>query len=131
MRVRNYLARLFPELAYSFVTIIYLIMLHNLNKKLLAQNFENAFALLAFDGYIAMKYFVVAFIFFVLGCLLLWKNLHHIMQHEVTVEDMLISIIAFFMIALIIVLLIIFINNPILRAVLTVLAIGVCIYAAE
>lgn len=120
MRVTDYIIGLIKEIIYLVVTVIYLIRLDNLNRELLSQNFAGAWELLAYKQYAALKFFCWAAILFFIGCVLLHSRICHMRRYEEAFGQILSSILAIAVISILLVLIFLFIDNPILRAVFTV-----------
>lgn len=117
MRVRDYVEEMLWEIIYLIVTVVYLIKLNALNQELLLCNFTDAFKLLQYKEYAPLKYFGIATCLFFGGCFLIWREIHHIRLELDSFEEIIISCLGIFVIAILLLLLIVFINNPILRAV--------------
>lgn len=118
MRVKDCIINLLGEIIFSIVMIIFLVELNTLNKELLSRNFDNSFALLQYNNWIALKFFGVALLLFFIGCLLLVRRFRHRRECD-SFEKMIMMFSAIIVIFILLILLIIFIDNPILRAVLT------------
>ena len=118
MDARYYIRKIWYKIIYLVVVIGYLICLKRLNKELLEHHF-NAFDLLAYRNYAAIKYFAVALILFVIGVILVareYKRLKEVMEEP---GDILMAICTIVVIVVLLLLIIVFIDNPILRAILT------------
>lgn len=59
MKIKSLILRNWYKLIYILITIIYIIFLKRLDKKLLAKNFANSIQLLKYDDYIAVKFFYI------------------------------------------------------------------------
>ena len=120
MDARYYIRKIWYKIIYLLVVIGYLICLKKLNNELLEQHF-NAFELLIYRNYVAIKYFAVALILFVLGVILVSREIKQL-KEAVKKEkpgDILIALCIIIVIAILLVLIFAFIDNPILRAILT------------
>lgn len=106
------------NLLYEVIVVVYLICLSRLNKELLAKKFDAPFELLLYKDAAAMKFFVMALVLFLLGIILiylaakLWKRIENF-EEAVSVALTIVGI------ALLLILIIIFIDNPIFRAILS------------
>ena len=118
MDARYYIRKIWYKIIYLLVVIGYLICLNKLNKELLEQHF-NAFELLAYRNYAAIKYFAVALILFVFGVILVFREFKRLKEAMEELGDILIAICTILVIVVLLFLIIVFIDNPILRAILT------------
>lgn len=117
------------EILYLTISIVFLIKLDGLNEILLNRHLDphsylDAVELLSFSDYAAVKYFAVTIILAIIGCLLIIRKYRHMKYHQMEFVEILLSIIAIVIIIGILILLWIFIDNPIVRAVITILALG-------
>jgi Integral membrane protein (PIN domain superfamily) len=131
---------LWKEILYSIVTTVYLIYLNLLNNELLPLKFGNPGAelsaeeagwldfpyhldLLSYNDWSPAIYFGVAFILFSIGCILLWLNGKTLRArfNSLSFVDCLLLVIAILVIIVFLFLIIVFINNPIFKAILSVL----------
>ena len=106
----NYiLMKLCGEIVYLTITVIYLILLNNFNHVLLSK-FDNDdyINILFYNNYETIIYFFIAFVLFVIGACLIVRRYRKIKYEDLEFEE----------IMLLLILIIVFINNPILRAVL-------------
>ena len=117
-RLIEILKRYWKELIYIVVVIIYLCKLNILNHRLLEENFSSYFALLMYENNIAVYYFAVAMFLFILGGDLGYRRIKKILDDLDDGEDILISILFTICILVLLVLIICFINNPILKAIM-------------
>lgn len=112
------LIRNWYNLLYEVIVVVYLICLNRLNKELLAKKFDAPFELLLYKDAAAMKFFAMALVLFLLGIILiylaakLWKRIESF-EEAVSVALTIVGI------ALLLILIIIFIDNPIFRAILS------------
>ena len=117
MRIRRYLVKASGEIIYCIVAIVYLIRLHLLNQELAQQEVDGAFELLQYKECAPIKFFAVAVILFSFGCFFEYRRIRFIHKHVSAFEDMVISLLIVALIGVLLILLIAFIDNPILRAV--------------
>lgn len=113
-----YIGKLWFKIIYFFSVIVYLVKLNKLNKELLARKFDSSFSLLAYKDYVPLGYFFIALVLFCIGCYLIYWEAKKL---KIGVESFSEIVIAFVTIIVIIILLgmiIVDINNPIMRAVL-------------
>lgn len=121
MDLKYYVEKLWYKAIYLMVVIWYLICLNKLNHELLIQNFNSAFKLLAYDNYAALKYFVKGLFLFVIGCILLYREVKDLRKGLEEFREVIIAIATITIVLLLLVLIFIFIDNPILRAVMFVI----------
>lgn len=119
MRVGEYIVKVWKEIIFAFVMIIYLVQLNALNKELNSYNFDSPFALLQYKDFVAVKFFIAALFLFLIGCLLVWHGIRYLLRKCDSFEDMITMILAVLVMIGLLIVLIVFINNPILRAVMT------------
>lgn len=130
MNIRNYIKFLLPEEIYAIITIIYLIRLNKLNKQLLSVKFGNSLELLAYDDSKPIRYFVIALILFVVGGIIIYFRIKKIQSENLCFRDMALSLVSIVIIIVFLMLLFVLINNPILRAILVVVAGGIAAICA-
>lgn len=122
MDIKYYAKKNWYKIIYLFVVIIYLFCLQKLNKELLEQHFD-AFDLLAYKDYVAVKYFAVALGLFIIGVILIYMEVRCLKEGLEDFGEILVAIITIMVIIVLLVLIIKFINNPILKAILSVVLI--------
>lgn len=131
MDIKYYAKKNWYKIIYLFVVIIYLVCLQKLNKELLELNFD-AFKLLAYKDYVAVKYFAVALFLFVIGVILIYVEVRCLKEGIEEFGEIVIAFVTIVAIGVLLVLIIAFINNPILKAILSVvLLVGGCIALTE
>jgi len=118
----DYARYLWAEVLYSIMAVIYLLQLNQLNKRLLAKGFEDAFRLMGYENYKPAKFFVFALVLFGIGIYLVFKKGTSILYERLSFSEIISALVAIVVIIIFLVLILIFINNPILRAVLTICA---------
>ena len=123
MSVGDYVRYFLKEGIYVIVATIYLILLHRLNKDLLMLNFDNPFDLLVYKDWAPIHYFVIALILELIGVFLIIDRIKKLLQSEFQLYEVVLAIVSIAVVIAIFVLIIIFIQNPILRAIFTVIAI--------
>lgn len=129
MDLKYYAEKLWYKIIYLMVVIVYLICLNRLNHVLLMHHFETPFELLAYDDNIALEYFFKGLVLFVIGCMLLYREGKNLKRGLEDFREIIIAISTIIVVSVLIVLIIIFIDNPILRAVM--LAILIILGAVE
>jgi hypothetical protein len=127
MRVIDYIEYLIWEIIYSIVTIVYLVKLNMLNQKLLSINFDNEIALLKYADSTPVRYFILALILLVLGVVVAGRRWTYARDNALSIEKVVATILAILVIVILLIQIIVFINNPILRAVCIVLGFGTAI----
>lgn len=120
MEIKKIIKSVGLEIIYLAVAIVFLASLNNLNRVLMEeQKFSNSFELLAYKEYLPLKYFTGALILGFIGLVKLLKNVDKIRYRELSFEELVTKIVANIVLVIIIITLIIFINNPILKAIMT------------
>lgn len=122
MNVADYVKHLLPEIIYSVVSTIYLFRLDKLNKELLSMNFGNSFKLMAYENYAPTKFFMFVLVLFGIGCYLVVHRGYSIIREPQSFDEIVSAIMAIVVTIIFLILLFMFINNPILRAILVVCA---------
>lgn len=119
MNISNYIKLVIKELIYMVITMIFLIRLNILNKILLEEVVsQNPFELLMYEKCLPLKYFVGAIILVIAGIVLIIFRCDQMKKENIELGEMVCSIIILILTIMFISLIIYFINNPILRAVL-------------
>lgn len=112
------------EVLYGIFAIIFCIKLHLLNQELERMSFSNEFELLQYKEYTPVTFFLLAFLFVILGAYLVVTNGIEIFSTEEFGEIILLNGIKILVLLLLIMTIVVLINNPIFRAVLVVAIIG-------
>lgn len=120
MRMKECIVKVWKEILFAFAMIVYLVQLSDLNKELNFMDFDSSFELLQYRDFIAVKFFIVALVLFFIGCVLVWQGMRCLLRKCDSFEEMITMILVIAGIVGLLILLIIFINNPILKAILTV-----------
>lgn len=116
---------LFLELAYTAASAVFLFKLNNLNKVLLSLNLDsNPVELVAYADGKPVKYFIITLLLGLIGVFLIIRKFRHIKYDMTDSLEMLLSLAGILIVAIIIVLLWIFIDNPIARAVILLFAVA-------
>lgn len=110
---------------YILLTVAFCIALDRLNKRLLASQLTSSLALLRYSDYLPLKYFVAAIVLASTGMALLAFFWCQIQRERFGFREMLAALTALLLNILAVLVIIFLINNPILRAVITVVAVGV------
>lgn len=113
------LIRNWYNLLYAVVTSVYLVRLVRLNEELLAEEFATAFELLLYKDAVAIKFFGMALLLFLLGIIFISVAVRLWRKAE-SFEEMVSVILTVAVIAVLLLLIIVFIDNPIFRAILSV-----------
>lgn len=106
------------DIIYILFVVIFLFRLNSLNKILLSIKFKNDIELLFYNDYIPIKYFGFAFLFFIIGIGIILYKLFYIRHNYLEFEETLFIFFSIVTIIVLIILLFVFINNPILRAIM-------------
>ena len=106
------------DIIYILFVVIFLFRLNSLNKILLSIKFKNDIELLFYNDYIPIKYFGFAFLFFIIGIGIILYKLFYIRHNYLEFEETLFIFFSIVTITVLIILLFVFINNPILRAIM-------------
>lgn len=133
MFIRSLWNKLWYKIIYVIVVGIYIARLNVFNNELRIRHFDSAFSLLAYKEYASIKYFVVALILFLWGIILIYMEMQHIKCDEKLYEDIVISFFSIIVIVGLLIAIIVFISNPILRAILIAVStvVGVVYVAAN
>lgn len=115
-----------PEELYMIISIIYLWNLNILNTKLYALG-NDVVKILSYDEGKPLYYFIGAIILFVTGIYLIFKRGKIFFYHECEYKEMLLNIGAIIIIFFLLIAIFVFINNPILRAVISAIAFIACL----
>lgn len=118
MDVKKYVKQSWYKIIYAIIVVVYLICLNNLNERLLERNFGSSFELLAYDNGIAMKYFIYAMILFIVGCVLVYLDFKKLIKELENYKEIKLTAITIIFLLTLLIMIIIFINNPILRAIM-------------
>lgn len=109
------------EIAFLFVSVVYMVCLHLFNQKLFAQGLDdNALALIKYDNYKALWYFFGAVVLYMVGFFRIISHWRGISCRYLEIEEMLMSWIAIIGIIILLVGIFSLINNPILRAIIVI-----------
>lgn len=110
------------ELLFALVTTVLLVKLDQLNSVLNSSEYtDNAIKLLSYRNYLPLQYFGFTVILVVAGIFLVMRKANHIKNNTLCCGEITLSLFAIVIVLIWVGLLIIFINNPILRAILTVI----------
>lgn len=106
------------ELIYALITIVFLVNLNGLKTVLNANQFNNSFELLKYNNWSPIGYFFITFVLVLVGIVLIIKRTKYIRNFDIELKEIVISILMCILVFVFIILLIVFINNPIFRAIL-------------
>jgi len=121
--VKRALEYLGIEIAFLFVSIVYMICLHLFNQKLITFGLaDNAFALIKYDNYKALWYFLGAVVLYMIGIFRIISHWKGLSCSYLGIEEMLMSWIAIIAIIFLLIGIFTLINNPILRAIIVISA---------
>lgn len=124
MRVVDYLEFLWLELIYFFGTVIYLFKLDKLNRILNDLKVDNSILLLGYDNGKPIIYFLAFLALFGLGINRIWMKIKYF-RYECTERGEVIAIIVTVLVIFtLMILLIIFIDVPILQAIFVAILVG-------
>lgn len=129
MTDKEYLKTLIPDSFYLIVTTWFLISLNNLNEIIrpLVKKDINAFQalkVLQYDNYKPLVYFFSTLILEVIGGLLIYWSMKFLRYYAYDQADRIISLLGILVILCLMVMLIVFIKNPILKLILIVIFAG-------
>ena len=114
-----YFRILWIESIYSIVNIIFICFLNDLNKKLLAlYPKEEWFKILTYDGSKALYFFYMTVVLIIIGILIGGYRFKMIKNKELDFEEICLYIFSIILVIFWLITLVIFINNPILRAII-------------
>lgn len=126
------LEELILEMVYTAINVVFLFQLHNLNEELLLLGLDsNAFELVMYENGKPLKYFALAVLLGLIGVMLAVKKLRHIRYDVLDFTDVVLAIIGIIVVGIIIILLWIFIDNPIARAVIAAFIVAGAVMAAN
>lgn len=131
MNIKEYLKYLFKEIIYSVVAIYYLVRLDILNKQLEQEDFLSPFELLRYENYKPIFYFFIAGALFLLDMLMIGHRIHKIRESYMGFEEIILNIVAILILANFLILILAFIDNPILRAIILASGIGLLEVASK
>ncbi len=115
---KRYIRLIWQQLAYIIVSIVYLIKLHLLNQTLLASDFaDNILLLLSYNNYQPIWYFLISVGFLTVGVALIINKFRKTNRSIMNCAEVTIWALTIICVVTLLVLHIIFINNPILQAV--------------
>lgn len=118
MRLGSSLGKLWYKFIYAVVVTVYLIYLGRFNKELLAQEFDTPFDLLVYKDEAAIKFFIIALVLFLVGCIMIYMEIKKLKGGLGSFEEIVIAGLTIIIVVMLLLLIIIFIDNPILRAIL-------------
>lgn len=115
-----YLRKIWIEVIYYTINIIFMCSLNNFNKTLLSLYSEDDWRhILAYEEYKSLKYFIMTIILLIIGVLLCRNRFKMINEEDLELNDVLLYTVAILIIIFCIIALICFIDSPILRAVVS------------
>lgn len=110
------------EAPYAIIVTIFLVLLNKLNHTLLSLPAQNQtispFKLLSYNDYEPLYFFFFAVILTIIGVSLSIYHIRQIKHMELDYDELLTTLISIFINAILIILIFIFIDNPILRAII-------------
>lgn len=115
-----YIKRLWYKVLYWIVVIVYLVCLNDLNNKILLHHLQDdPFATVQYNDYAAIKFFLIAVVLFVVGCIISYMEVRKIKEGLLDeFREIVITILTLVICIILLVLIIKFITIPILRAIL-------------
>ncbi len=126
MIIQELLKKLKWEIVYILVSGIFLFFLWKLNHTLIKlQNTINAFELLSYKNGLPLKFFAFTLILITIGVFLIVFDINKIRYNRLEFNEILILISSIFLKTIIILILIISINNPILKAIASAICITI------
>ena len=122
MKIKTQIKKYFLEIVYFITTIFFLIKLSRLNEELLYRySFSDDFEMLCYKDYLPIKFFAITLCLIIVGIILGIRRINNILYVDLGFKE-LIEVLGILMLLLImIILLIAFIDNPILRAIISVI----------
>ena len=110
----------YKEIALIVSSIIFLFLLNNLNKELLTKfQVDDYINILMYDNKKPLYYFIIAVILGILATIDIVYRYRQVRYFEKNIEEIFLNLFAIFVMVVLIILLIYFINNPILRAIIS------------
>lgn len=127
--VKNICRYLWKELLLIAVSVTFLLFLNNFNKELLSKFSENDYlSILSYDNNKAWSFLIITVLLIILSALRISDRWTQISQRHLKGAEVIIDVIAIITMVILVIVLIAFINNPILKAALTLFFAGV-VYA--
>lgn len=133
MNIKDIMKYMLPEEVYSIVTVLYLFRLDHLNRQLMDMDFDNPFHLLAYNNFSPIIYVIIAGVLVFASAQILLRRYRQLKYTECSFKEIIIILCSFCLVSIMLVLILVFIDNPILRAILSALFIarGVIFLVAE
>lgn len=123
-KIISYLEFSIMEMLYFVFASIFLYKLFKLNQSL-ASISENAFEVLTYNDSIAVYYFIFTIVFIAIGVFAIRHRFNQLQNHDLEELEAIYVVVNILLLIVLIIIEIVFINNPILRAIMiALLAIG-------
>lgn len=119
------------EIVYLIVSCIYLIFLNDLNHTLLRLFDEKEyFKILAYNNYLPVMFFLFALVFFATGVFIISYRIKQIKRFSLELLGLIYCILSILIVLMVMISIFIFINNPIMRAIMACIFL-ICVFAAS
>lgn len=122
MKIKTQIKKYFLEIAYFITTIFFLIKLSRLNEELLySHSFSDDFEMLCYKDYLPIKFFAITLCLIIVGIILGIRRINNILYVDMGFKELVEVLGILMLLTITIILLIAFIDNPILRAIISVI----------
>lgn len=132
-RIKKFIEIFWLESLYTVINTIFLLFLHQLNKELLSKfTSQQYLEMLMYQNYKPVVFFIITVLSIIWGIIIVISRFRKFKYKDFEPIEILYALLSLVFIAIIICLLIIAINNPILRAIAFVIGSAVALaYASE
>ena len=122
MKIKTQIKKYFSEIAYFITTIFFLIKLSRLNEELLYNHsFSDDFEMLCYKDYLPIKFFAITLCLIIVGIILGIRRINNILYVDLGFKELVEVLGILMLLTIMIILLIAFIDNPILRSIISVI----------
>lgn len=122
MKIKTQIKKYFLEIAYFITTIFFLIKLSRLNEELLySHSFSDDFEMLCYKDYLPIKFFAITLCLIIVGIILGIRRINNILYVDLGFKELVEVLGILMLLTIMIILLIAFIDNPILRSIISVI----------
>ncbi len=122
--MKKAMSSLWDTLAYIMLSIFYLGRLHILNSELNKKGFENPLKLLEYNDHKPIKFFFIALAYALVGGYIIFRKYLILKDDDYEWYDKFFGIISIILVGIMLLMILMDINVPILRAIFSVMIIG-------